>query len=59
MTMKTDIKVALPEVIRTGLDQFTQQMTDALKDDLISIVLYGSIVKGEHQRTSDVNIILS
>ena len=58
MTIKTDIKVALPEAIQTGLDQFTQQITDTLKDDLISIVLYGSIVKGEHQRTSDVNVMI-
>ena len=58
MTIKTDIKVALPEAIQTGLDQFTQQVTDTLKDNLISIVLYGSIVKGEHQRASDVNVMI-
>ena len=58
MTIKTDIKVGLPEAIQSGLDQFTQQITDTLKDDLISIVLYGSIVKGEHQRTSDVNVMI-
>ncbi len=58
MTLKTDIKVALPEAIQSGLEQFSEKMTETLKDNLVGIVLYGSIVKGEHQRTSDVNVMI-
>lgn len=58
MALKMDIKVALPKEVESGLEQFTEQMTMTLKDDLVSIVLYGSIVKGEHQRTSDVNVMV-
>lgn len=58
MTLKSEIKVALPEAIERGLEQFCQKISETLKDDLISIVLYGGIVKGEYNRTSDVNVML-
>ncbi len=58
MTLRMDIKVALPEAIQSGLKQFSEKMTETLKDNLVCIVLYGSLVKGEHQRTSDVNVMI-
>ncbi len=58
MALKMNIKVPLPEVIQSGLEQFSKEMTEILKDNLVSIVLYGSLVKGEHQRTSDVNVMI-
>ncbi len=58
MTTKAEIKVALPEAVENGLEKFSQQIADALKDDLICSALYGGIVKREYHRTSDVNVIL-
>ncbi|MEZ0372828.1 MAG: hypothetical protein ACAI44_27295, partial [Candidatus Sericytochromatia bacterium] len=39
--------VSLPAEIQAGLDRFCEQIRSALGADLISVVLYGDLVKGQ------------
>ena len=50
---------ALPSSVREGLEQFSNQLADALGEQLVSLILYGSLVKGEYTEAhSDVNVLL-
>ncbi len=54
---KTD--PALPETIRHGLTRFCTDLTAALGDQLIAVVLYGGLAKGEFTPgNSDVNVLV-
>ena len=54
---KTD--PALPETIRHGLTRFCTQLTAALGDQLLAVVLYGGLAKGEFTPgNSDVNVLV-
>ena len=53
------IEAKLPEKVSTGLGRLCNQLHEALGDQLISVILYGGLVKGEYSpRTSDVNVLL-
>lgn len=48
-----------PENVKQGLETFCTEVQNALEEDLISIILYGSIVKGEFSKLhSDVNLMV-
>ena len=49
----------LPESTKTGLDQLCSQLQEALEGRLVSIVLYGGLVRGEYSPDrSDVNVMV-
>ena len=51
--------VALPAEVGEGLERFCRNLRDALGDDLISVVLYGGLAKGEYaQASSNVNVVV-
>ncbi|MDA0840295.1 MAG: nucleotidyltransferase domain-containing protein [Planctomycetota bacterium] len=48
-----------PENVKQGLETFCTEVQTALGEDLVSIILYGSIVKGEFSKLhSDVNLMV-
>ncbi|MEZ0373455.1 MAG: hypothetical protein ACAI44_30480 [Candidatus Sericytochromatia bacterium] len=47
MAENTQRPVTLPPEIQGGLDRFCEQIRSALGTDLISVVLYGDLVKGQ------------
>jgi len=50
---------AIPKLVRDGLDQLCGQLRDALGEQLVSVVLYGGLAKGEYvSSNSDVNVML-
>jgi len=50
---------SLPSSVRERLEQFSNQLSDALGEQLVSLVLYGSLAKGEYTQTrSNVNVLL-
>ncbi len=49
----------LPPEVCDGLERFCTQLRDAVGEDLVSIVLYGGLTKGEYApSSSDVNVML-
>lgn len=50
--------VALPAEVARALDEFVAAARDALGDQLLSVVLFGSAAEGRLRATSDVNVIL-
>jgi predicted nucleotidyltransferase len=50
--------VGLPQDVSQGLDSFVASAKEALGDDLVSIVLFGSAAEGRMRATSDVNVML-
>ena len=51
---------AVPASVRTGLDQFCNRMKEALGEQLVSVVLYGSVARKEyHPGASDVNVMVA
>ncbi len=48
----------LPPGVAAALQTFVSVATQALRDDLVSVVLYGSAAEGRLRATSDVNVIL-
>ena len=49
----------IPEAVKAGLNKFCEQIKAALIDELISIIHYGGLMKGEYtQMNSDVNVML-
>lgn len=59
--MQTDWQTdpALPAAVRQGLEKFTTQVREALGDQLVSLILYGGLAKGEFTAgRSDVNVML-
>ena len=50
---------ALPENIRTRLDELASSLKKALGDDLVGILVHGSVVRGEyHAGESDVDVVI-
>ena len=50
----------VPASVRTGLERFCTQIQDGLGDALVSIVLYGDLVRGDYApSTSDVNVMIA
>ncbi len=50
--------LALPTGISEGLDEFLQAAKNALGQDLVSVVLFGSAADGRLRTTSDINLLL-
>jgi predicted nucleotidyltransferase len=48
----------LPQDVSQGIDAFVTGAKEALGDDLVSVVLFGSAAEGRMRATSDVNLIL-
>ena len=48
----------LPQQVDTSLAEFVAAAREALGDDLVSVVLFGSAAEGRLRATSDVNLIL-
>ncbi len=48
----------LPQDVAQGLDAFVAAAKEALGDDLVSVVLFGSAAEGRMRQTSDVNLVL-
>ena len=62
-TKKADTKkagvAALPAGVRERLDEFTKSLQTALGDDLVGILVHGSVVRGEYRPgESDVDVIV-
>lgn len=52
-------QIDLPTPVREGLELFVEQLRDALGEQLVSVILYGGLAKGEYaQPSSDVNVML-
>lgn len=48
----------VPEAVAKVLDGFVAAAREALGEDLVSVVLYGSAAEGRMRKTSDVNVIV-
>lgn len=52
-------RLNIPQGIRADLEKFVGQLVDFYKDDLVSVVAFGSAVSGDYaERTSDVNLLV-
>jgi predicted nucleotidyltransferase len=50
---------ALPENIRTRLDELASSLKKALGDDLVGVLVHGSVVRGEYRAgESDVDVVI-
>jgi predicted nucleotidyltransferase len=49
---------ALPQDVSQGLDTFIQGAKEALGEDLVALVLFGSAAEGRMRATSDVNLMV-
>lgn len=49
---------ALPQDVSQGLDRFVASAKEALGEDLVSLVLFGSAAEGRMRATSDVNLMM-
>ena len=49
---------ALPQDVSQGLDSFVASAKEALGEDLVSLVLFGSAAEGRMRTTSDVNLMI-
>lgn len=50
---------AIPSEVREGLQKFSATLQSAFGDQLVAIILYGGLAKGEfNARTSDVNVLV-
>jgi len=59
MAPESQVDTVLPATVREGLESFCAGLQDALGDQLVSIVLYGGLAKGEYvPGSSDVNVML-
>ena len=48
-----------PNKVRKGLDRFCNQLRESLGEQLVSVILYGGLAKGEYApSSSDVNVML-
>lgn len=53
------LDVEIPEAEKAGLERFCEQLKEAEGDELISIILYGDLAKGEYTpMSSDVNVMV-
>lgn len=56
---ETTTEATLPKAVQQGLDQFCSKLQEALGDQLVSIVLYGGLARGEYApKNSDVNVLV-
>src|SRR5688572_3137476 len=56
---RASASVLIPAQVKPGLDAFCQQAKEALGEQLVSVILYGGIVKGEFlPGRSDVNVMV-
>ena len=52
-------QLKVPQGVRTDLEQFIEQLIEFYKEDLISIIAFGSTVSGDYaEKTSDVNLLV-
>lgn len=59
MTSSGTAEVPLPEMVKEGAERLCEQLREALGDQLVSVVLYGGLAKGEYNPgTSDVNVVI-
>ena len=52
------VEVNLPAAVEKTLGDVVHKLKDCLRDDLRSIILYGSAAEGKMRATSDVNVII-
>ena len=52
------VSAQLPEAVRATLSESTAAAQQALAEDLLSVVLFGSAAEGRLRATSDVNVVL-
>jgi predicted nucleotidyltransferase len=49
----------LPEAVRESLERFAMDLVEGLGDDLVSIIVFGGVARGEYDRTqSDVDLMV-
>ncbi len=59
MTSDTAIQATIPALVQEGLARFCAQLQKALGRQLVSVVAYGGLAKGEYiPDTSDVNVMV-
>lgn len=59
MTSNEIAEIPLPEMVMEGTERLCEQLREALGDQLVSVVLYGGLAKGEYlPETSDVNVMI-
>ena len=52
-------QLKVPQGVRTDLEQFIEQLIEFYKEDLVSIIAFGSAVSGDYaEKTSDVNLLV-
>jgi hypothetical protein len=59
MTSDETVEAALPAVVQEGQARLCAQLVEALRDQLVSVILYGGLAKGEYiPDTSNVNVMI-
>ena len=58
MQTNTDVDRDLPETVRAPLTALCGRLEDALGDSLVSVILYGDIVKGDDAATDESDIAI-
>ena len=59
MNLDSQNNIDLPVSVREGLEHFCNQLRNALGEQLVSVVLYGGLTKGEYaHQGSDVNVMV-
>lgn len=56
--MESDFITTLPENVGRVLTSFVAEARSAFANDLLAVVLYGSVAEGKLRATSDVNLLL-
>ena len=41
-----------------AIESFTKRVVEKLKDEILALVLYGSYVRGEYSKYSDVDVLV-
>ena len=59
MTSGETVEAALPAIVQEGQARLCTQLVEALGDQLVSVMLYGGLAKGEYiPDSSDVNVMI-
>jgi predicted nucleotidyltransferase len=59
MTSREAVEAALPALVQEGLARLCKQLAEAFGKQLLSVVLYGGLAKGEYNPdSSDVNVMI-
>ena len=54
-----EVTAVLPTPVSQGLERFCSQLQEALGEQLVSVILYGGLAKGEYAASSgDVNLMV-